>query len=136
MVWRDTENPRLSWEVALGRARGMFIHPARIPPAQAFRAAIRAQLRALLGDDSVLAIPTTRFPAPTQGQRRSITWDLRVRLGGLTHCRADRFPQVNLPLGLAEGRPMGPSLIAPPGREDILLHMVEGLGHLAVPARA
>jgi Asp-tRNA(Asn)/Glu-tRNA(Gln) amidotransferase A subunit family amidase len=68
--WLDTENPRLSWEVALGRARAMFIDPTRIPPAQAFRAAFRAQVRALLSDDSVLAIPTTPFPAPAQGQRR------------------------------------------------------------------
>ncbi len=43
MERRDTSasNPRLSWEVALGRARAMMIDPARVQPARAFRAAFR-----------------------------------------------------------------------------------------------
>jgi len=134
--WLDEANPRLSWEVALGRARAMMIDPARVPPARAFRAAFRERLRELLGADGVLAIPTTPFPAPPHGQRRSVMLDLRARLGRLTTIAGmSGFPQVSLPLGVAEGRPVGLSFIAPAGREDLLLHLVAKLGHLAVPAR-
>ena len=82
--WLDTENPRLSWGVALGRACALFIDPTSILPAQSFRTASRAHMRELLGEDAVLAIPTTPFAAPAQGQRRSTMWDLRARLGRLT----------------------------------------------------
>jgi len=134
--WLDTENPRLSWEVALGRARAMMIDPARLPPARAFRNAFRERMREMLGDDGVLAIPTTPYPAPPQGQRRSVMWDLRARLGRLTTIAGQTgFPQLSLPLGVADGRPVGLSVIAPAGREDLLLHFVAKLGHLAVPAR-
>ena len=135
--WLDTENPRLSWEVALGRARALMIDPALIAPAQAFRAAFRAHVQAFLGVDGVLAIPTTPFPAPPHGQRRSVMWDLRARLGPLTTIAGQTgLPQVSLPLGLAEDRPVGLSFIAPAGREDLLLYLVQQLGHLAVPPRA
>ncbi|MSO91698.1 MAG: amidase [Acetobacteraceae bacterium] len=134
--WLDKENPRLSWEVALGRARALAIDPALIAPADAFRVAFRARMQVLLGADAVLAIPTTPFPAPLQGQRRSVMWDLRSRLGRLTTIAGQTgLPQVSLPLGLAEGRPVGLSLIAPAGREDLLLHLVQKLGHLALPGR-
>lgn len=135
--WLDTENPRLSWEVALGRARALAIDPTLIAPANAFRTGFRAHMKTLLGADRVLAIPTTPFPAPPQGQRRSIMWDLRSRLGRLTTIAGQTgLPQLSLPLGLAEGRPVGLSFIAPAGREDLLLHLVQKLGHLAVPNRA
>jgi amidase len=134
--WLDTENPRLAWEVALGRARSMMIDPALLPPAQAFRAAFRERVRELLGEDRVLAIPTTPFPAPLQGQRRSTMWDLRARISPLTTIAGQTgVPQVNIPAGLVEGRPVGLSFLAPHGREDLLLHLVEKLGHLAQPAR-
>ena len=134
--WLDVENPRLSWEVALGRARALFIDPARIAPARAFRAAFRQRMHAMLGADAVLAIPTTPFAAPPQGQRRSTMWELRARLGCLTTTAGMAgLPQLNLPLGLEEGRPVGLSLIAPAGREDLLLHMLARLHPLAVPGR-
>ena len=134
--WLDTENPRLAWEVALGRARTMMIDPALVAPAQAFRAAFRERMRALLGADGVLAIPTTPFPAPLQGQRRSTMWDLRARISPLTTIAGQTgVPQVTIPVGLVEGRPVGLSFLAPHGREDLLLYLVEKLGHLAQPAR-
>jgi amidase len=134
--WLDTENPRLAWEVALGRARALAIDPALIPPAEKFRAAFRAHMQTLLGTDAVLAIPTTPIPAPPQGQRRSVMWDLRARLGRIsTIAGQSGLPQASLPLGLADNRPVGLSFIAPAGREDLLLHLAQKLGHLAVPAR-
>jgi amidase len=134
--WLDTENPRLAWEVALGRARAMMIDPALIPPAQAFRAAFRARVAAMLGADKVLAIPTTPFASPPQGMRRSAMWHLRARISPLTTIAGQTgVPQINLPVGLVDGRPVGLSFLAPHGREDLLLHLVERLRHLAVPAR-
>jgi amidase len=134
--WLDTENPRLAWEVALGRARAMMIDPARVAPAQQFRAAFRAHMQALLGADAVLAIPTTPIAAPLHGQRRLAMYELRGRISRLNTIAGQcGLPQASLPLGMADGRPVGLSFIAPPGREDLLLHLVQRLGHLAVPAR-
>lgn len=134
--WLDKENPRLSWEVALGRARALAIDSSRIGPAEIFRKAFRSRMQALLGKDTVLAIPTTPFPAPPQGLRRSVMWDLRARVGRLTTIAGQTgLPQVSLPLGLVEDRPVGLSFIAPMGREDLLLHLVQKLGDLAQPVR-
>lgn len=135
--WLDRENPRLSWEVALGRARAMLADPAAIPGAQRVRDAHRARMAALLADDAVLAIPTVPFVAPEQGQRRSAMWEKRARIVEFT-CLAglSGVPQASLPLGLVDGMPVGLSFLAAPGREDLLLHLVQALGDGACPARA
>lgn len=135
--WLDRENPRLSWEVALGRARALMADRAAIPGAQRVRDAHRARMAELLAGDAVLAMPTVPFAAPLQGQRRSAMWEKRARIVGFT-CIAglSGVPQVSLPVGLVEGMPVGLSFLAAPGREDLLLHLVQALGQRACPARA
>lgn len=134
--WLDRENPRLSWEVALGRARAMLADPGKVPAAQAFREAFRDDIGYVLDGDAVLALPTVPFVAPLMGQPRSTMAALRARISRFT-CIAglSGLPQVSLPLGLAHGLPIGLSFIAAPNREDLLLHLVQKLGHLARPDR-
>lgn len=135
--WLDRENPRLSWEVALGRARALMADPAAIPGAQRVRDEHRARMASLLAGDAVLAIPTVPFVAPEQGQRRSAMWEKRARIVEFT-CIAglSGVPQVSLPLRLVDGLPVGLSFLAAPGREDLLLHLVQAMGAGACPARA
>ena len=51
------------------QAKEWGIDPTRIAPARLFRAAFRDRLLTLLGDNAVLAIPTTPYPAPPQDHR-------------------------------------------------------------------
>jgi amidase len=134
--WLDRANPRLSWQVALGRARSQMITREQVDRARPIRAAFRRRLADLLAPDSVLAMPTTPFPAPPQGLRRSAMAPLRARCMMLT-CVAglSGVPQVSLPLGLVDGMPVGLSFLAAPGREDLLLHLVQALGSTAEPPR-
>ncbi|CAI6068124.1 amidase [Cohnella sp. JJ-181] len=85
-------------------------------------AEIRERLADLLGDDTVLAIPTATGPAPLRNTppaemelRRARTQQLSciAGLGGL--------PQITLPWADVDGCPVGLSLLAGPGQDMMLL---------------
>ena len=82
---------------------------------QARRAAFRAELARLLGNDGVLVLPTVPGAAPLATARREQLQAYRERalrllcLSGLSG-----FPQITLPLGTVDGAPFGISLLGPP----------------------
>jgi amidase len=88
------------------------------------RAAIRERLHALLGDGSVLIVPS----APGAAPRRESTWEQldewRERaLGLLCPAGMGGLVQVSLPLAEVDGAPLGLSLVAAPGRDEVLLEL-------------
>lgn len=123
--WIDQTNPRFGFEVADNFLRGKRADDAAVAAAKAFRAERRAEFAALVGDDSVLCVPTAPFPAPVRGQPRSVMWKRRVPVITLT-CIAGMLgaPQVTMPLGSVDGLPVGLSLLGPPGSDDQLLAAV------------
>ena len=82
----------------------------------------------LLGGDGVLAVPSAPGPAPLFKLPASQQDDWRRALISLT-CMAGLagLPQVALPAGSVEGRPVGLGLIGPPGSDEALLELAVGL---------
>jgi amidase len=120
--WIDQRNPRFSFEVAEIFVRGASISDAEIDLAAKFRDERRAELATLLDDDTVVCLPTTPFPAPLRGLTRSVMRGRRNSLLNLT-CIAGLLglPQVSMPLAEVDGLPVGLSILAQAGADNILL---------------
>jgi amidase len=120
--WIDRHNPRFGFEIADNFLRGMRIDNAALAAAREFREARRAELSQMLKDDSILCLPTAPFPAPPVGQRRSAMWARRIAISTLTTIAGmSGAPQLTLPLGRVDGLPVGLSILARPGADDMLL---------------
>ncbi|MCX5517628.1 amidase [Kaistia defluvii] len=88
------------------------------------RAQVRARVRGLLGEDTVLAIPTTPGIAPRIGLGGDELESYRNRaLSMLCTAGLAGLPQISLPLADHEGCPLGVSLIAPAGRDRALIDL-------------
>jgi len=88
------------------------------------RPGYRARVEDLLGDDGVIALPTTPFPAPPRNSLRSEQKARRFRVIAMT-CISGLAgtPQINLPLANVDGRPQGLSLIGPRGKDELLIDL-------------
>jgi amidase len=86
------------------------------------REEIAGRMHALLGSDSVLALPTVPDIAPPLNSDPKATEDFRTRaLTLLCIAGLARLPQVTLPVGRFNGCPIGLSLIGPRGSDMTLL---------------
>jgi amidase len=90
---------------------------------------MRKELAALLADGAVIALPTSPVLAPARGQGRAAMSVHRMRIINFT-CVAGMLgaPQINLPLAMAEGVPVGLSLIGAPNSDETLLALARELG--------
>lgn len=120
--WIDSTNPRFSFEVADNFLRGTRAGPDELAAAREVREEVRERVHALLADGSVIALPTTPFPAPPAGQKRSTMWGLRSGIIALTAVSGMAgTPQVTMPFAAVDGLPVGVSLIGPPGSDEWLV---------------
>lgn len=91
-------------------------------PATARRAAIRNRLRALLGEDGILILPTAPGPAPLrEAEEAGLNAYRNAALELLCAAGHAGLPQVNLPAGTVDGAPVGLSIVADAGRDGLLL---------------
>lgn len=122
--WVDTNDPRFGFEVAENFLIGRNWSDDARAEAMAARPAYRARVEELLGDDGVIALPTTPFPAPPRNSLRSEQKERRFRVIAMT-CISGLAgtPQINLPLGTVDGRPQGLSLIGPRGKDELLIDL-------------
>jgi amidase len=120
--WIDAYNPRFAFAVARNLTLGSLITDVERSRAALMREEARARLRLLLPPGTILALPTTPFPAPKLGQSVSALAFPRERiscltcLGGLTGS-----PQVNLPGATVDGAPVGLSIVGARGSDLDLL---------------
>ena len=120
--WIDQTNPRLAFDIADNFVRGRQTSDAALATARDFQAARRGELLMLLTNQTILCLPTAPFPAPPLRQPRSKMWTQRNAISTLTTISATAgAPQVSLPLATVEGLPVGLSILARPGADDILL---------------
>jgi amidase len=120
--WIDCINPRFSFEVAERYRFASTITQAEVETARRSREAIIERMTSVLADDAVVCLPTTPTPAPPRGQRLSSRDVLRPRISTLT-CIAGTTgtPQINLPLAEIDGLPVGLSLLAARGSDEMLI---------------
>jgi amidase len=127
-AWIDAHNPRFAFEIADNFLRGMRTDDAALARAREFRAARRAELLPILQDDVVVCLPTAPSPAPLRGQPRSAMWARRTAISTLTTIAGTLgAPQLSLPLGAVNGLPVGLSLLAAPGGDEMLLRFAREL---------
>ncbi len=120
--WLDNCNPRLAFGVARGLVFGSMLTDAERAAATLMRIEARARLRELLPHGTVLCLPTTPFPAPRKGLPQSVLNPLRDRISCLTsHGGLTGVPQVSLPGAMADGLPVGLSIIGGRGADLDLL---------------
>jgi amidase len=120
--WIDRVNPRLSFEVAERYRFASAITDAEVEVAKTAREAIIKHMMAVLADGVVVCLPTTPTPAPLRSERLSTRNLLRPRISTLT-CIAGTTgtPQINLPLVEVDGIPIGLSLLASRGADEMLI---------------
>jgi amidase len=128
--WIDRVNPRFSFEVAERYRSASAITDAEVEAAKTAREAIIARMTAVLADGVVICLPTTPTPAPLRGERLSTRNLLRPRMNMLT-CIAGTTgtPQMNLPLTVVDGLPIGLSLLAAKGSDELLIAFARDLAH-------
>jgi amidase len=120
--WIDRVNPRFSFEVAERYRYASAISDAEVEAASAAREAINERITAVLADGVVICLPTTPVPAPLRGERLSTRDGLRPLISML-NCIAGTTgtPQMNLPLANLDGLPIGLSLLAARGADELLI---------------
>ena len=126
--WIDRHNPRFAFDIADNFVRGRETPDEVLAAAREFRAARRAELMAMLDQETIFLLPTAPFPAPLRGQPRSAMWGQRTAISTLTTVSGTLgAPQVSMPLALVDGLPVGLSVLARPGSDDMLLAFARSL---------
>ncbi|MDB5375761.1 MAG: amidase family protein [Rubritepida sp.] len=130
--WVERDNPRFAFSVAKGLVLGAMSSEADRGWAELMRREVCGRLRHLLTPGTILAMPTTPFPAPKAGLPLNALTPLRDQIlclcaqGGLAG-----HPQVNLPGATVEGRPVGLSILAARGADTLLVRTALALETLA-----
>jgi amidase len=120
--WIDQVNPRLSFEVTMRYLFGRDVSEVQVEAARTAREAIRARMRMVLTDYTVVCLPTTAASAPRLRERLSARSDLRSRNSALTSIAGTiGAPQLNLPVAEVDGLPVGLSLLAARGADEMLI---------------
>jgi amidase len=126
--WVETTNPAMAFMVARGLLMGAAIPATERAWAGLMREEARARLAHLLEPGTILCLPTTPFPAPRKGLPVADLDPVRERIlclcahGGLTG-----FPQVSIPGAVADGAPVGLSIVGPRGSDATLVAVARAL---------
>ena len=126
--WIDTCNPRLAYNVVRGLVAGSMIPETDRQWAALMRQEAQARLVYLLPPGTILAMPTTPFPAPKRGLPLTEQNPLRERIlclcahGGLTG-----VPQVSIPGATVDGAPIGLSILGGRGTDATLVAIANAL---------
>lgn len=130
--WVERDNPRFAFSVAKALVTGAMSSEADRGWAELMRQEVRGRMRHLLQPGTILAIPTTPFPAPKAGLPLGVLTPLRDQIlclcaqGGLAG-----HPQINIPGCTVDGLPVGLSLIAARGADTLLVRTALALEQTA-----
>jgi amidase len=120
--WVERDNPRFAFSVAKGLVMAAATLEAERGWAALMRQEARGRMRHLLPLGTVLAMPTTPFPAPPVGQPLTALTPIRDAIlclcaqGGLAG-----HPQVSVPGATVDGRPVGLSLLGARGEDALVV---------------
>jgi amidase len=120
--WVERDNPRMAFTVARGLVMGAATPEAERGWAALLRREVRGRLAHLLPPGTVLAMPTTPFPAPRKGLPVPALGPVRDAILCLcAHGGLAGHPQVSIPGATLGGRPIGLSLLAARGADAMLV---------------
>ena len=120
-TWVERDNPRFAFSVARGLLLGAAVPEVERGWAALMRQEARGRLRHLLPPGSVLAMPTTPFPAPKAGLPLPVLNPVRDAILCLcAHGGLAGHPQVSIPGATVDGLPVGLSLVAARGADALL----------------
>ncbi len=123
--WVTRVRPAFGPQIAPRFAAAAAIDAADVVRMRSERASIRDRLDALLTDHAILVLPTAPDIAPLLGLPSDQTIAFRERaLALLCIAGLGGLPQVSVPAGLVRGCPVGLSLIAARGGDELLLDCV------------
>lgn len=119
--WVERDNPRFAFSVARGLVLGAMTPESERGWAALMRREVRGRLRHLLAPGTVLAMPTTPFPAPRAGLPLTELGPVRDAILCLcAHGGLAGHPQVSIPGARVDGLPIGLSLLAARGADAML----------------
>ncbi|GAB4855530.1 Amidase 1 [Ancistrocladus abbreviatus] len=126
--WVTTVNPNLGPAIAERVWEAITTMYEHIDLCHSVKTEFRAALTSLLGDFSVLAIPTVPGLLPKLQTDPAALAIFRARAFSLLSIAGvSGFCQVNIPLGLHDSLPVSVSLLAKHGSDRFLLNLVETL---------
>jgi amidase len=127
--WIERVHPRFAEDVAARLERCKATSAEQLSLAREVRERARAAVLAAVSDGVVLCFPTTPFPALPLDFDAARMGDLRGRISAMT-CAAglSGAPQISMPLLEVDGRPVGVSLLAAPGADEVFLGLPRLLG--------
>jgi amidase len=128
-VWATASGRVLSQAVRERIELSRTVKPSAVAEAVVRREALTRRLTTLLGDENIIIIPTAHDLPPTRDAPVAAQVEFREKTLALT-CVASlaRLPQINVPVALVDGCPVGLSLIAGPRGDESLLVFAEELG--------
>jgi amidase len=130
--WIERENPRFAFLVARNLVLGSMIPASERNWASLMRAEARARLAHLLPAGTILCLPTTPCVAPRKGEPMPALDLVRDRITCLAaHGGLAGHPQVSIPGAMAEGAPVGLSIIGARGADASLVAVARALEQAA-----
>lgn len=125
-AWIERVKPNFGPGVRDRFAAAAKLDPAEVAAAKELRAAIRGRMESLIDGDAVLVLPTAPGIAPVRAMPEPELDVFRARALELL-CPAGHagLPQISLPFGTLQGCPVGLSLTAARGRDDMLLDLAQ-----------
>ncbi|MFA6262639.1 MAG: amidase [Bacteroidia bacterium] len=120
--WIEQARPVFAPAVAARWQAASKVTPEQAAAADDEAAAIRRQVRSLLGDDAVALLPSAASLAPRRDADPAAVDAVRLRTMAIT-CIAGiaGLPQVSVPFANADGVPVGISLLGPAGSDRALV---------------
>jgi len=127
-AWVAATRPRLAPNVSQRFADAPRQDPALGQAARALRSRLTARLDALLAGGAVLVFPTSPVPAPRRDAPPSEIQSVRERTIAVTSLSGFAgLPELTVPGALADGAPVGLSLMAARGSDRALLALAEAM---------
>ncbi len=127
-AWIEQHRPAFGAAVATRFAQAREIGAESAAAAQVRQRAIRASVRALLGNDGVAVLPSAASVAPSLNATSAEVDQIRSRTFRIT-CVAGLagLPQVSMPFRTPAGLPVGISLLGPAGSDRALVELATTL---------